>query len=156
MNTLLLIAVALLFLSLARSLLQAAPAPPAAVQQISRATGWTQDSNQVRPGVFSHVDFSKKDCKETLTSQHGEEKFLYSSFWSSPSPMTNGFYLELGAFDGVEMSNTHWLDKCLGGLTKGVLLGWSSGLFPGLKVSLRCVCVCRVERAVDRGASCFF
>ncbi|GMH38282.1 hypothetical protein BSKO_06166 [Bryopsis sp. KO-2023] len=68
---------------------------------------------------FGTVDFSKKDCSK-FPSQHGEDRFLYNAFWSLPKPMTNGVFLELGALDGVWMSNTWWYEQCLG--WNGVLI----------------------------------
>lgn len=76
-------------------------------------------SGSIEPAEFGQVDMSKQDCSK-FPSQHGEDRFLYHSFWSLPKPVTNGFYLELGALDGVWMSNSYWFDNCLG--WKGVLI----------------------------------
>lgn len=123
MHVLLGAALILLILSAVRSLGKPADKPPPLATPIEQPAVVERSATMQLPlraaseelmGEFAHVDFSRPECRNTLTSQHGEEKFLYSAFWSSPNPMTNGFYLELGAFDGVGMSNSHWLDKCLG------------------------------------------
>lgn len=54
--------------------------------------------------------------KSSLKSQFGEDKFLLSYL---PN-LCNGTYIEMGAFNGIEMSNTYALNKELG--WKGILI----------------------------------
>jgi hypothetical protein len=54
--------------------------------------------------------------KSNLKSQFGEDKFLLASL---PN-LCNGTYIEMGAFNGMEMSNTYVLNKELG--WKGILI----------------------------------
>lgn len=93
------------------------------LQSSGKQSGGTLVSPQrsmatVRP-EFGNVDFSKEACSK-FRSQHGEDKFLYNAFWALPNPMTNGFFLELGALDGEYMSNSWWFEQCLG--WKGMLI----------------------------------
>lgn len=41
-------------------------------------------------------------------SQYGQDKFLYESFFKE---QTNGFYLDIGAHDGITLSNTYLFEK---------------------------------------------
>lgn len=62
-----------------------------------------------------------------VRSRLGEDKFIYETFFQSHQPnltgdttLTGGTYIELGAFDGSQESNSHFFDKCLG--WKGLLI----------------------------------
>lgn len=65
------------------------------------------------PSTFPSVNFSSPECRK-FTSQHGEDKELFIQYWVSPSPKTDGVFLELGALDGVDFSNSYWYEMCLG------------------------------------------
>jgi FkbM family methyltransferase len=52
---------------------------------------------------------------------HNEEFFvLINMFLGKGRPKLNGFYLEMGAFDGIQESNTNMFERCLG--WKGLLI----------------------------------
>ena len=51
-------------------------------------------------------------CKEYF-SQSKEDEILYDLFFSQATP-SEGFFLEMGALDGVRFSNTLWYERCLG------------------------------------------
>jgi FkbM family methyltransferase len=53
--------------------------------------------------------------RHLMRSQHGEDLALYSRF-----PKSSGFYVEVGALDGVELSNTHYFEHALN--WRGVLV----------------------------------
>ena len=44
-------------------------------------------------------------------SQHGQDKYIYERFFQSA---TEGFFVDVGAFDGVEGSNTLFFERTLG------------------------------------------
>ena len=45
---------------------------------------------------------------DNLKSQHGDDLFLYETFFKSKN---NGKYIELGAMNGIQYSNTYFLKK---------------------------------------------
>ena len=45
-------------------------------------------------------------------SQYGQDKFLFENFFKEKN---NGFYLDIGAHDGITLSNTYFFEK----------LGWA-------------------------------
>lgn len=52
-------------------------------------------------------------------SRLDEDKFIYETFFRNKT-VTNGTYVELGAYDGIQESNSRFFDKCLG--WKGLLI----------------------------------
>ena len=52
-------------------------------------------------------------------SVHGEDKVIYNTFFKN-ADITNGTYVELGAFDGKQASSTSFFYICLG--WKGLLI----------------------------------
>jgi FkbM family methyltransferase len=52
-------------------------------------------------------DLSSKDAEELYKAQHGEDKQLAKHF----DRKKDGFYVEVGAFDGVEFSNTYYFEQ---------------------------------------------
>lgn len=68
---------------------------------------------------FNNVSLNTHNCS-LFPSQHGEDYFIFKSFFSNPKPMTNGIFLESGAWDGKRMSNSYFFEYCLG--WKGVLI----------------------------------
>jgi len=59
--------------------------------------------------------FFKLDGKQR--SRWNEDKFVYETFFKDrTTTMTGsaGTYVEIGAFNGIQESNTHFFDKCLG------------------------------------------
>eukprot|EP00210_Caulerpa_lentillifera_P000919 g889.t1 len=59
------------------------------------------------------VNFSNPKCRK-FRSQHGEDAELFVQFWAFPEVKTDGIFLEIGAFDGLDMSNSYWYEMCLG------------------------------------------
>mmetsp|Transcript_7598 Transcript_7598/g.18601 ORF Transcript_7598/g.18601 Transcript_7598/m.18601 type:complete len:366 (-) Transcript_7598:215-1312(-) len=53
-------------------------------------------------------------------SRLDEDRFIYETFFKDLGPDFKGTYLELGAYDGVQESNSRFFDDCLG--WKGLLL----------------------------------
>ena len=52
---------------------------------------------------------------ELLRTSHNEElHVLINMFMGSAMPQLGGFYFEMGAFDGVQESNSNLFEKCLG------------------------------------------
>jgi len=44
-------------------------------------------------------------------SQHGQDQYIYDRFFKSKA---NGFFIEIGAYDGITLSNTLFLEETLG------------------------------------------
>jgi FkbM family methyltransferase len=69
-----------------------------------------------------------------------EDEYVFVHYFSqhgSPPYHTNGTFLELGAHDGVAVSNTLWLEQALG--WRGVLVEASEGSFKSLRRHRRTV-----------------
>ena len=61
--------------------------------------------------VWVFVAFTQ-DCQHH--SQQGESRVIYERFFKEPTPMRNGFFLEIGGLDGIKFSNTLFFERCLG------------------------------------------
>lgn len=68
-------------------------------------------------------------------SQVGQDKFVCEFF----RYMKKGFFLDIGAYDGVELSNTHYLEKELD--WEGICVEADAQLFSSLVKSRDCQCV---------------
>lgn len=66
----------------------------------------------------------------TYHSQHGEDKWLNDN-WSRLGLPEKGFYIELGAMDGIEINNTKWLEDEKGWM--GLLIEPVPDMFAKLK-----------------------
>ena len=53
-----------------------------------------------------------QDCQHH--SQQGESRVIYERFFKEPTPLRNGFFLEIGGLDGIKFSNTLFFERCLG------------------------------------------
>jgi len=89
-----------------------APAPDyiyggQSVKHRSRSCGEAPDF-----GTFFELDLHYR-------SRLNEDKFIYETFFRNKI-VTNGTYVELGAYDGIQESNSRFFDKCLG--WKGLLI----------------------------------
>ncbi len=72
-------------------------------------------------------------------SQAGEDKAVYEAFFEKPK-VRNGFFVELGAFDGLNLSNTKFFEDYLG--WKGLLIEPTPGEFEKLTHNRpRCILV---------------
>lgn len=69
-------------------------------------------------------------------SQSGQEKFINNLFFRN---MRNGFFVEIGAFDGIKGSNCFFFEKFLG--WHGVAIEPSMNQFLLLKKNRKCECV---------------
>lgn len=66
-----------------------------------------------RKGEVPGLNFSNPECRK-FQSQHGEDSELFIQYWAFPTIKRDGVFLEIGAYDGVEMSNSYWYERCLG------------------------------------------
>jgi len=62
--------------------------------------------------------------------QHKEDKYIVETFFLNKN---NGIFLELGAMDGIQFSNTYYLEKFMG--WTGVLIEPTQSLFKKLKIN---------------------
>jgi len=62
---------------------------------------------------FFELDISSR-------SANNEDNFIYNTFFKDRPMDDIGTYIELGAFDGMKESNTHFFDSCLG--WEGILI----------------------------------
>lgn len=93
------------------------------------------------------TELCKRCVKANSKSQHGEDRHVLPELWNA-SGHRPGTFVELGAFDGVRMSNTYLLEKCFG--WNGVLVEASSANFAKLRRSGRAGSKC-VHSAVCAG-----
>ena len=98
-----------------------------------------QDNIDLRKSIFLSVD-SKLRLPALLPSQHGEDLLLWSFFGGR----RHGFFVEVGAYDGVIFSNTYFLEA----------LGWTGILVePNSRLIERCVQARPFSRAVHAAIS---
>lgn len=95
--------------------------------------------------TFSSCPLADGACQPSR-SQSGEERIVNDCFFNNKR---NGTFVELGALDGVQLSNTLMLDTCLG--WRGVLVEGSHANFQNLQRNVR-----RLRRHVSTnyGAVC--
>ena len=85
-------------------------------------------------------------CDQQSMSQSGEENAIISTFFKD---MKGGTYVEMGALDGVTISNTLFLHKCLG--WNGVLLEASPVNYKQLAINSKNI---RPNAQIFHGAVC--
>ena len=75
-----------------------------------------------------------------FTSQNGQDRYVIENFFknSDGSIMTNGFFIEFGAYDGIKFSNTKILEM-LG--WKGICIEPVPHVFTQLQKNRSCVCI---------------
>lgn len=72
----------------------------------------------------------------SFKSQAGQDQFVYENFFSHKK---DGFFLDIGAHDGVSFSNTYFFEKELG--WKGICFEPLPHLFAQLRACRNCVCI---------------
>lgn len=69
-----------------------------------------------------------------VRSRMNEDLFIYNTFFKGRNITNNrGTYVEMGAYDGTQESNSHFFDKCLG--WKGLLIEGNPGSFQKIVAS---------------------
>jgi len=71
-----------------------------------------------------------------FNSQHGQDKYLYENFFINKK---NGFFVDIGAHDGVDISNTLFYEKELG--WSGICIEPMPHRFSSLIKNRNCICV---------------
>jgi len=74
-------------------------------------------------------EFSTKGAEER--SRFNEDLIVYKNFFKSSASIGSGFFLELGAFDGMAEANTRLFEECLGWKVNGQLSRSFSAGCPG-------------------------
>jgi len=75
-------------------------------------TSSTSSSSTSSTSSSSNVP-SLEEERANMKAQFGEDKYVYENFFKNPLKR-NGFFLEVGALDGVTFSNTYFYEKVLG------------------------------------------
>ena len=70
-------------------------------------------------------------------SQHQQDKYLYDNFFSKKEG--KGFFVDIGAHDGVDISNTYFYEKTLG--WDGICVEPMPERFKNLKQNRNCLCI---------------
>lgn len=70
-------------------------------------------------------------------AQHGEEEYMQAN-WDRLRFPKNGTFVEVGALDGYELSNTAWLEKVKG--WGGICIEPDTRRFPILSENRNCIC----------------
>jgi len=70
-------------------------------------------------------------------SQYGQDKWLYENYFKDKK---NGVFLEIGADDGIDKSNTMFFEESMG--WSGICIEPSPARFKLLKENRKCVCEC--------------
>ncbi len=69
-------------------------------------------------------------------SQVGQDKYVYETFFKNKK---NGFFLDIGAHDGIEKSNSYFFEKILN--WNGICVEPIPEIFQKLKINRECICV---------------
>lgn len=71
-----------------------------------------------------------------FTSQAGQDQFLHEHFFKNKH---NGFFVDVGAHDGITFSNTHFFEKELG--WQGICFEPVPAFFTKLTAARSCICI---------------
>ena len=74
--------------------------------------------------------------KNKFYSQVGQDKYIYETFFKDRK---DGFFLDIGAHDGIEKSNSYFFEKNLN--WKGICVEPIPEVFDKLKNNRECVCI---------------
>lgn len=83
----------------------------------------------------------QEDLSLPFTSQNGQERYILENFFQNPDGtfMRNGFFIEVGAYNGVLYSNTYLLEKEFG--WKGICIEPIPIMFTQLQHNRSCLCI---------------
>ncbi len=81
--------------------------------------------------------FLQSICLADYHSQCGQDKFINETFFKN---FKNGFFLEIGAFDGIHISNTYFFEKELD--WSGICIEPIPEIFEKLEKNRNCFCIC--------------
>lgn len=83
-------------------------------------------------GVFSlHIV-----CDNEYYSQKGQDKYLHEKFFKEK---TDGVFVDIGAYDGITISNSYFFEKTLG--WQGFCIEPNPEAFEKLKNNRNCICI---------------
>lgn len=69
-------------------------------------------------------------------SQHGQDKYVHETFFQDKD---DGIFVEIGAYDGITISNTYFFEKQLG--WEGICIEPHPDSFQALKANCNCICI---------------
>lgn len=92
----------------------------AAAAKVERAVAKAEAAAVKAVILSQHNEVSPADKEAQFTSQAGQDRFLLEKVFKDNIHLNKGFFIEFGARNGVEHSNTHYFEKVLG--WRGVLL----------------------------------
>jgi hypothetical protein len=106
---------------------------PAQIERCNQFLQGVMDPKKSKPR--KPLGFATEWPADTLMRTSNDEDLIaFKNMFLSKDGMTpkrNGFYIEMGAFDGVQESNTRFFELCLG--WKGLLIEASPTTFENLK-----------------------
>jgi FkbM family methyltransferase len=73
----------------------------------------------------------------TFHSQHAQDKYLYDNFFKDKKE--KGVFVDIGAHDGVDISNTYFYEKELG--WTGICIEPIKSRFDALRKNRSCICI---------------
>ena len=79
-------------------------------------------------------------------SQYGQDVYLINSIFPD---RINGYFVDVGAYDGITLSNTFILEKHLG--WSGICIEPNPEAFEKLRANRSCICFPSALRKVDYG-----
>lgn len=79
-------------------------------------------------------------------SQIGQDKFIYEQFFKDKK---QGFFVDIGAHDGMTYSNTYFFEKELG--WNGICFEPIPAIFEELQKNRKCICINSCVSAIDKG-----
>jgi FkbM family methyltransferase len=90
-------------------------------------------------------------CSATYNSQCGQDQFINESFFKN---LRNGVFVDIGAHDGVTISNTYFFEKELD--WTGICIEPIPDVFGRLKTNRKCHCICAGISVEGVGSKDFF
>ena len=88
---------------------------------------------QIRNRLLLEKKYSKRD---DFYSQYGQDIFLVERVFRG---MTGGFFIDIGAGDGITLSNTYYFERSLG--WTGICFEPNPTVFESLQQNRKCLCI---------------
>jgi len=99
--------------------------------------GWRPVLDRWRLQRLSHAELTKEAIKrEGYHSENGQDKWVVENIFKRHR---GGFFVDIGAYDGIQISNTYYLENQLG--WSGLCVEPIPKLFAKLARNRKCICV---------------
>jgi FkbM family methyltransferase len=91
---------------------------------------------EIKERLLYDTLYVKNDNNMKFYSQHKQDEYIYNNFFKNKK---DGIFLEIGAYDGIALSNTYFFEKELG--WKGICIEPQQKQYELLVKNRECICI---------------